>query len=126
MRIPQADDGAFRFFDSYNALGNGPAGFFLAVQQRQGFVVLEALEAERDGIFAEHKWRLKVNLSRSAPQRDPWPLNCEFGQTRAAGVAGSIPPHHVLDTGSQDVAPRRLDDSSLIGTQSAPRIERRA
>jgi hypothetical protein len=32
-----------------------------------------------------------------------------------------MPPHHVLDTGTQDVAPRCLDDSSLIGTSTAPR-----
>jgi hypothetical protein len=46
-RIPQANDGVFHFFDSRNALGNGPVGFFLAVQQWQGFVVLEALDTWR-------------------------------------------------------------------------------
>jgi hypothetical protein len=60
-RIPQADDGVFRFFDSHNALGNGPAGFFLAVQQWQGFVVLEALDTWRHPEVSFTAFQEKVN-----------------------------------------------------------------
>jgi hypothetical protein len=65
-RIPQADDGVFRFFDSRNALGNGPVGFFLAVQQRQGFVVLEALDTWRHPDVTFAAFQEKVNEANGA------------------------------------------------------------
>ena len=65
-RIPQADDGVFRFFDSHAALGNGPAGFFLAVQQWQGFVVLEALDTWRHPEVTFVTFQGQVNRSNGA------------------------------------------------------------